>query len=94
MEVYDALIGIRDGKKKKPFGEYRHLLNDVLSQLIVLAFTNTLNPDTLPKSFKLTNVALSKVTLKKIFKDLGLKVEIDPIEDLDTGNWNYYIKIL
>ena len=95
VDFYQKLVKARENKKR-PFAEIRHRENDVLSQLMVLAFTNPVEPDSLPKSFVIKDVSLNSVSMEQIFKKLKINAEVqiaEPIKN-SNGNIDYLVRLL
>lgn len=90
-ELYDKLVKFRlksyeniEKFKDDDFhAKYFEDAKDVIKQLLLIAFCNKNEPDTLPDVFYINNVHFTQFDLEYLMNDIGYKVTVD----LVGANW-------
>lgn len=75
-KLYEKLATERN--KYTSIAKRSHVEN-VLTQLLVIAFTNYNNPDELPNVFYVQHVTLSKESFEALLKNLDISAKVDVV---------------
>ncbi len=83
--IYQKIIEERNRSKlKDPIG----FETEALSQLMLLAFENDKEPDTLPKHFRIENVFMTLDSVRLMFRRMEIKVDIIPVSSSNGAYFN------
>lgn len=83
--IYQKIIEERNRSKlKDPIG----FETEALSQLMLLAFENDKEPDTLPKHFRIENVFMTLNSIRLMFGRMGIKANIIPLSSSNGASFD------